>query len=477
MNRNEGLIAPAVSPLWELLKLALPTIAQMASYTFMQFADTWMLAQVGDLPATAAGQAGMFQFALLSFGFGILLLVNTLVSQADGRGDRQTCGRAMWQGIHVGVVYGLLMLALVPFSRSIFLGLKHEPALAAFESTYFNILTYAATLKLAGTAVTQFMIGIQRATLVMISAIVGVLLNLVFNYLLIFGKLGFPEMGLAGAAWATVIAMTAELLILLAFAGSKSIRATYAPFDFRVRLDLMKTLLKLGIPAGAALAGEVSAWSLFNVCVIAEFGTDAMTANNYAFRFMLISFMPAIGIGQAVTALVGRYVGMRKFDEARRRGHLGFAVAAGYMVTCGAVLIAFRKPFMSIFTDDPNVVAIGAVVLCFVGAYQILDAMYVTYTGGLRGAGDTFVPAMVMIGANWTLTVGVALAVANFLPQFGVAGPWTVLCVYGVVVGVFNLLRFRSRRWERRALEADGQADKVLVLPDVEAERAGVFEP
>lgn len=452
-----------VSPLRELLVLAIPTIAQMASYTLLQFVDTWMLSRVGDREATAAGQAGGVQFSFLSFGFGILLLVNALSSQAFGRKDFRTCGQVMWQGIYVAIGFGLLLQLMQPFAEPMFLRLGHTEELASLEAIYFQILTGAAVLKLMQSAVSQFLISINRATLVLISAVVGCVVNVVLNWILIYGNLGMPAMGVAGAAWGTVGAIVAELLVMIAIVGSAQIRKTYHPFDARLRLKLLGQLLKLGTPAGLALSAEVMAWSLFNVWVIAQFGEIAMQGNNYAFRYMLIAFMPAIGVAHAVTALVGRYIGAGDWQGARRRAHWGFALASVYMVSVGVGLMVFGEPLIRLFTEDAEVIRIGARILIFMGAYQILDAMYAVYSGGLRGAGDTLVPSVVMIGLNWGLTVGAAYLTTVYFPEFGPGGPWTVLCVYGTLVGLFMLLRFQFGPWTsgRRRLSAQDSLPAV----------------
>ena len=131
---------PARRPIVELLWLAGPTVAQMASYTVMQFIDTWILARVGVAEATAASNAGIFTFAVISFGMGVLWVVNTLVSQQFGRGDFVGCGRYLWQGVWFGVAFSLLVLPLLPVARPLFVGLGHERRLADLETTYFAIV-------------------------------------------------------------------------------------------------------------------------------------------------------------------------------------------------------------------------------------------------------------------------------------------------------------------------------------------------
>src|SRR5688500_2163280 len=149
-------------PIVELLTLALPTVAQMASYTLMQFTDRWMLAKVGDLEATAAGTAGITFFCVLGFGYGVLLVVNTLVSQAFGRRDNASIGRYLCQGLWFGLIFGTLTLVLYPVAEPLFLRMGHEPRMAALEGEYLRVVSLAGWTKLLAVALMQSLLGLHR---------------------------------------------------------------------------------------------------------------------------------------------------------------------------------------------------------------------------------------------------------------------------------------------------------------------------
>jgi multidrug resistance protein, MATE family len=449
-------LEPSRNPLAELLLLALPTVAQMASYTVMQFADTFMLSRVGGVEATAAGQAGMISFALISFGMGVLFVVNTLVSQSFGRGDHGSCGRYLWQGIWFSGFFALLTLPLLRQTDWLFLGLGHEPRLAHLEAVYLQITLGAAVLKLSATAVGQFVLAINRPNVVLAAAVCGMFVNVFANYVLIFGHFGVPAMGVTGAAWGTNIAVLVELAVLVGFVIKPSIAVTYHAGDWRLRRPMFGTLLKVGSPSGVQIVAEVAAWTLFSVWVIGQFGTDTMAANNFMFRYMAVSFMPAFGIAAAVTALVGRYIGMGRPDLASHRAHLGFAVAAVYMLACAALFVLAAEPLMRLFTQDPEVIRIGRTLLIFAAVYQLFDAMYVVYNGALRGAGDTLIPAVVTAGLCWGITVVGGYWIARLWPQWGVSGPWSAAMFYGVVLGLFLVLRFSAGRWTSIRLAQHG---------------------
>lgn len=453
-------------PIVELLSLALPTVAQMASYTVAQFIDTYMLSHVGDVEAASAGQAGLISFTVISFGFGVIMLVNALVSQAAGRGDLRACGQYMWQGIWAGLLMGVLAIPLSLLGPSVFHWMGHEPRLAALEGQFFQTTVIFAAVKLCGMALEQFMLAVQRPTAVLVAAIAGVSCMIPFNYTFIYGHFGMPRLGVVGAAWGLNLATAVEAIVIAGIILSSDLRKRYHCNLWRPVASKLRTLFATGIPSGLQVVTEVAAWSLFTALVIGSFfPTPVLAANMYTFRYMSVSFMPAFGLSVAVTALVGRYIGMGKPEEALQRAHLGFKVAAIYMVICGGFFFFARRWLMSIFSSDPTVIDAGATLLTMAAIYQFFDAMYIVYNGGLRGAGDTFVPAIAVGTMCWTFTVGGGWLMAKYFPQLGVLGPWLAAMTYGVLIGLFLMLRFTRGKWRTIRLEQDERSANVGDFP------------
>ena len=444
----------ARAPIVELLTLALPTVAQMASYTVMNFTDTWMLSKLGLVEPTASANASLFGFALVSVGFGTMWVVNTLVSQAFGRGDRESAGRYLWAGVWFGVIFGLIILPLIPLGRPLFNLFGHEPRLAALEAQYLTITLSVTAVRLAGAAAGQFLLAIDRPMLTLLAAVGGVIANIGANYLLIWGHFGFPKLGLAGAAWGTNVAALVEVILLAAFVLLPSIRTRYAVLQWRPGWARFKTLLRVGLPAGFQMVGDVMAWAVFGMWVMAFYGTEAMAANTFMMRYMSMSFLPAFGLSAGVTALVGRYIGRGQPDVAAARAALGYKLATAYMLGCGLLFAVFGRSLVGLFTADADVLRMGAILMIFAAVYQLFDALYIIYSGALRGAGDTFVPALVTAGLVWSMVIGLGGAVAYTRPEWGVSGPWAVASVYGVVLGLFMWRRFRRGAW--RDIRLDG---------------------
>jgi MATE family multidrug resistance protein len=466
-NELTAELSSARRPIVELLMLAAPTVAQMASYTLMQFIDTLMLSRVGQTEATAAANSGMLAFSIISFGVGVLWVVNTLVSQAFGRGDRAACGRYLWQGVWFGLLMSVLLVPALPLAPHMFRRFGHEPEMVRQESLYIQIVLGATVFKMIGTTFWQFLLATDRPVQVMIATVTGVAVNALAAWAMLFGHLGFHRMGVVGAAWGQNVGVFVEMALLVFFATRPHIRRLYNLGDWKFRWREMKTLITVGVPSGVQITADVLAWSLFLVWVMAKFGTKAMAANTYMMRYMVLSFMPAFGISTAITALVGRYIGRGQPEVAVRRANLGFGFTAVYMVSCGIFFLLGRNVLIHLFTDDPEVLKMGATLLIFAAVYQFFDAIYITYNGALRGAGDTLVPAIATAILNWSMTVFGGYIVAVMWPQFGPEGPWTVATLYGMILGVFIYVRFRRGAWRLIHLDGASTPDRVRGFDDV----------
>lgn len=448
-------------PIVELLALALPTVAQMASYTVMQFIDTLILSRLGATPPTAASNSGLLVFAPIALGLGILVLVNTMVSQNFGRGDFAKCGQYAWQGIWLGLILGLGLVPLTLLAKPIFASFHHPEAQAAMEAIYFRITLLTAPIKLVSMAMGQFSLGIDRPNVLTISAIIGVSINAVAAWCLVLGHCGFKSWGIAGAAWAQNIGVVCEMTALASISFSAKIRAKFNLLDIAPRWSEMKMLIRIGVPSGLQSFSDIFAWSIFCNLVLGLLGPDAMAANAFMFRYMVAGFMPVVGISAAVTALVGRYIGRGRPDIAARRAHLAYRVTFIYIALCGIVYIVFRRPLIELFSRDPEIVRIGGIYLIVAAIYEISDAMYLVYMGALRGAGDTLAPSIVAASLCWSITVTGGYCVAKFVPSSGYAGPWIVGCAYGWILGLYMLGRFSRGKWRGIHLTEKPEADAI----------------
>jgi MATE family multidrug resistance protein len=463
------------SDIREVWTQAWPTVVAMLSYTLMQFVDSLMVSVLGPLEVAAQGNGGIWTWCAISFSFGVVTLVNTLVAQRVGAGRMGEIARYAWAGFWIALAFWLVVL--LPFAAvigSLFGSMGHEPALVSLETSYARVLLAGGLFTIAAKAGQNIFFGLQRPKVVTVAAIVGNVANVVANYAFIYGEAGLPQLGLpgipgapalgvTGAALGTVIGSAAECLVPLAVFLSRrldaelSVRAAWRP-DSRAIAEI----LRLGWPAGLQFANEIVCWAIFMTILAGGFGSEHMSAGWAAMRFVHVSFMPAVGLSTAATSLVGRHIGEGAPDRAARSAHAAVLLGVLWMTFCGACFVLFRNELTGVFIgagtpEDAaaRIRAIGAGIFVCAAVFQALDAVGIIFTGALRGAGDTLVPGVLTVVLSWTLIVGGGLALARLAPGLESLGPWIAATAYIAILGVAMAVRFERGGWRRLHLLDD----------------------
>jgi len=454
-----------------MLKLAAPMVVMHISFTIMQFVDRFMVSRLGTEALAAILPAGFVSFVPASFALGVMISVNTFVSQSLGRGAKRDCSNYCWQAIYMGLVYSVITLAIMwPSAPAIFKMMGHEPAVANMEVIYLRIMLYAQVLAVFSWSSSQFFMGIHRPIIIMYAALVGQVVNVAANYVLIFGKLGFPRMGIAGAGWGTFIGIAVGVVIIMTMFLSGEINATFkSRRTVNIDFGKMRDLLKVGPATGLELMLNVALWGVILFWLIGRFGKEAMAATSAVLSCTNVSVMPIVGIATALTAAVGKSIGRGRKDLAIKQARVCLRVALVYMGFVGLCFLLFRNAIMVFWAPDDNkVVEIGVNILIFAAIYQVFHAARTIYSGSLRGAGDTVWLAIASaLGAVVVLGLGGLLTVW-FLPQLGSIGPWIAATLSIITVGLANRWRFRSNRWmkidlfKRRAVGVPVEAGAVV---------------
>ena len=432
-----------------MLKLAGPMIVTTLSFTLMQFVDRFMVSRLGTEALAAILPAGFVSFVPASFAIGVIASVTTFVSQSFGRGEKRNCSNYCWQGFFMGLGYSAIVVAIMwPGAPLIFKMMGHEPAVANMEVIYLRIMLYTQFLAVFAWCSSQFFMGIHRPIITMYAALCGQVVNVAANYVLIFGKFGFPAMGIAGAGWGTFIGMVVGAGIRMAVFLSGDINSN---FECRRTMNIdfgkMKDLLKVGLPAGFELMINVAFWGVILFWLIGKFGKEAMAATSVALAWTNISVMPVVGLGSALTAAVGKSIGKGRKDTAIKQTSVCVRVGLVYMGLVGLCFFVFRNELMRFWSSDEKVIEMGVNILICAAIYQVFHAARITYSGALRGAGDTvWLAAASALGAVLILGLGGVL-ITEFAPGLGSIGPWiaTTLSITGV--GLANRWRFKSNRW------------------------------
>lgn len=465
------------SGLRDVLRLALPAALTMLGPMLIRFVDALMVSRLEGLAGprclNAQGVAAMTAFSAESLFIGLISVLNTFVGQNLGAGRLERCGRYAWSALWASLVPAAALASLALFAGPIFRLYGHPAYLHSLEVLYFRYMAVAAFLTLPGSVLETFFFGIQRPGIVFIVSLVSNGVNVVVGYGLIFGAWGLPRMELEGAAIGAVAAWAVRLVILLAVFLSPGIARQFGTRrSVRPDAGCVKDLLRVGWPAGVALFNDIVPWTIFQNAIVAFFGEAHLAATTIAFRYIPLSFMPAVGIGVATTALTGRFIGMGRADLARRSTHNALRLAMIYMGLCGLAMGFFGEPMVRFFiTLDASsagqqastaalreqIIGVGRWVMVCAAVFQLFDAVGIVYSGALRGAGDTRWPMVVLVTLSWTLVVGGGYAMAWAAPSLGSIGPWMACSVYVVALGAAMAWRFETGQWEKiRLLSGKG---------------------
>lgn len=481
----------------DLARVAFPTTVTMTSYTVMQLVDALMASRIGtsEIFVGAQGNGGMLVWFAMSFALGAISVLSTYVSQHLGAGTPRRAAAYGWTGIWVALIWAAVMVALSPAIPWLFRSMGHPDELVKLESEYASVSVLGCTFVLVGRALSQYFFGMHRASVVMLSVLLANIVNVACNALLIFGPAGPPEwtpfaasfarlagalgiepMGLAGAAWGTVVGSAIECLIPLAVFLSPSYARRFDTWKaWRPRMAHFRDLALLGWPSGLMTLNEMFCWAYLMLVLLTAAGAAAgdppelhASVGWSALRYMQLSFMPVIGLSFAVTAVVGKCMGMRRPDLASRRVWVALAFAMSYMGACGLAFVLFRRQMIGTFFPeglDPataeRMLQIGGYVMVAAAVFQVFDAIAITTAGALRGAGDTLWPGVMTVICSWVGLVGVGHLMIVAAPGLGAAGPWIGASLYITMLSVLLGWRFLRGGW--RHLDLLGRsADAVL---------------
>ena len=435
---------------WTLLVLAAPVIASMISRTVMSFVDFIMVSQLGTEAQAAIMPAGILLFCVISFGIGLLSVINTFVAQSLGSGRLDDCSAYAWQGLWLSLAIAAALLPAWYVIPPLFHAIGHAPRVQEMEIVYVQIGILGLFPMMGSVALSNFFTGIHKPMVGFWAAFISNLFNAVANYALIFGNFGFPPLGMAGAAWATQLAALIQMLILLGWllrpvaARLYGSRHTWRPSLWRLR-----RIVWFGLPAGFQFTIDIVAFTIFTLLLIGRFGTVQLAANNLAFKFLEISFMPLVGLSIALTAAVGKAIGQQQFHLARKVTHWAAGMGLVYTGLIAVAYLALRHPMVELLTDDPDVARWAANILVLCAVFQIFDAINMIHIGALRGAGDNHVPAMISAICVSVIFLGGAWLAIRFVPQFGSLGPWTAATAYIAVLGLGFWARWTWGPWEK----------------------------
>lgn len=387
-------------------------------------ADSVMVGWTGAVPLAASSLANIFFTIPLFFGVGVSYAITPLVAQAEGAHDQNKIIATLKNGALINLVTGLILVALI-FSVEPFMHAMGQPDdVVTLAVPYLSIIAISIIPTMIFQTYRQFAEGLQRTRAAMIIVVGSNLLNIFLNYLLIFGKYGFPEMGLNGAGWATLISriVMALSMMLYVYYGRKfhSYKAGFSIGNYS--RSLIRKMLHIGLPAGSQFVFEAGAFG-FSALMMGWIGTTALAAHQIAINLATISYMTTSGLGAAATIRVGNFWGQRDTNNLRASAFtmIGMAIL---VMTAWALLFIFGRYFLpSLYIEDQAVIELTASLLIIAAFFQLSDGIQVVTAGALRGLQDVKIPSMLIFVAYWIIALPLGYWLA-FPLKMGANGIW-----------------------------------------------------
>ena len=433
----------------ELVRIALPMVVSQGTFAVMIFTDRYFMSQIDPAHMAAALGGGVASFFSFCFFVGLFSYSNALAAQYLGAGEHEKCPRVVTQGMIMTVMSAPFLTLITFLVAGIFAGMGHEPEQVELERTYYLILMSGVLVTLAKVCISSYFAGIGRTHVVMICDVFGLVINVPLCYVMVFGKLGFPALGIVGAGISTVIATLLAFLLFIAFYFRKEHREKFAVRrSFSLDLKILKRFWRLGFPSGLELFLNVAAFNLF-LLMFQSYGVAEGAAAAIVFNWDILSFVPMIGLNVGVISLIGRFVGARDMTRVNEVMAAAFALALAYGAVLATIYITFRFPLVDVFAppsgDFSAIRALSAYMMIGLSSYVLADAVILVSGGVLRGAGDTRWLMIASVSLHWAMLVAqfFIIRVFGFSPKIS----WIAFVAMILAIAVVYAMRLKHGRW------------------------------
>jgi len=447
-------LAPGRAELRELLALGLPVVTVQVGMMFMGVVDTLMVGRVSAIDLAAVALGNLYFFAVTVVGMGTLFSLDPVVGQAVGAGDEEGVARGVQRGLFLVGGLTFLSVACVLPAEPLLVLLRQPPEVIPAAVGYVRAAAPGILPFYAYIVFRQTLQAMGRVAPIVWTVLLANVANAGFNWVLVFGHLGAPPLGAVGAGAASSLSRALMALGVLV-AAWPSLRPYLFPFRRGVFASGPLTrMLRLGLPIGIHFGLEFGAFAVTGL-LMGWFGPVAMASHQVAINLAALTFMVPLGISQATTVLVGRSVGRDDPVGARRAAGAGLLVGIGFMTATAAIFLSLPAGLARLYTPDPAVLALAALLIPIAGVFQIFDGTQVVASAVLRGTGDTRVPMLLGIVGFWVVGFPVSLWI-GFGLGVGAVGLWWGLVAGLGAVALLLLVRVAHRLGgELRRLELD----------------------
>ncbi len=426
------------------MQLAYPVMLGQLGHVLVGFADNIMVGELGAAPLAAVSLANSVAFIAFSVGIGFTLAITPLVAEADGEKNTANGNAYFQHGILMSLILSFLLCAVLFLLKPLMSHLNQPTEVLVYALPYFDIIAFSMVPLLVFQAYKQFADGMSQTKYAMRAAIIANLINIALNYVLIYGKFGFPRLELVGAGIGTFISRVAMLGFIMYAVHNKPVFATFvSKIRFSsIKKEIVKKVYFLGYPSAMQLFFEIG---IFGTAILLSgaIGTLAQAANQIALNLATMTFMIAVGLGVTATIRVGNQKGLKNFKELKRIGFSVFLLMTLIDIFFAAGFIVFKDILPYAYINDLEVIQMAASLLVIGGLFQISDGAQVVLIGALRGMQDVKKPMGITFVAYWLVGFPVCYYL-GLKTDLGALGIWIGLLVGLTVSAIMLYLRFQK---------------------------------
>ena len=434
-------------------KLAAPVMLGMLGHTFVSFVDNIMVGQIGTAELAAVSLGNSFMFIAMSIGIGFSTAITPLIAEADSSDNLKQARSSYKNGLFLCTVLGIVLFLGIYFSKSVMYLMKQPQEVVELAIPYLDLVAFSLIPMIIFQAIKQFSDGMSMTKYPMYATLLSNIINIILNYLLIFGKFGFPEMGIVGAAYGTLVSrivMVLYLWILLRY-NKRSKRIVRDIKFFVLDFLMIKKIINLGSLSAMQMFFEVAIFTAA-IWLSGLLGKNPQAANQIALNLSSMAFMVAMGLSVASMIRVGNQKGLKNYKELRRIAFSLFLLGVLLAIFFALLFFIFHKSLPSIYVnlndttnyvDNMEVISIASKLLIAAAFFQISDSIQVVVLGALRGLQDVKIPTILTFISYWV----VGFPISYFLGKeemFGSFGIWLGLLAGLTTASILLFIRFNS---------------------------------
>jgi len=431
-----------------LLRLALPVVVVQVGIMAMGVVDTIMVGHLSATALAAVALGNLYFFGCAILGMGALMGLDPVVAQALGAGDHPAVARGVQRGLILGALLSIPAAAALMFGEQALRGMGQPAEVVPFAGSYARWTAPGVLPLYLFVVLRQSLQALRAMRPIIICIVAGNIINVVLNWVLIYGHLGAPALGVTGAAISTTIGRWALPFILLGLAWHQLGPALRPLRRESLELSPLGRMFRLGLPIGIQTALEFTAFGAVGL-MMGRLGTIPVAAHQVAINLASLTFMVPLGVGQAAAVLVGHAIGAADQSGARRAARASVVYGVGFMALTSMVFLLIPTQLAELYTNDVATIALAAALLPVAGVFQLFDGTQAVTAGILRGAGDTRVPMLINLGGFWLFGIPLSLLL-GFRTSMGPVGLWWGLAAALAIVAA--ILTFRVNSLLRRTI-------------------------